>query len=324
MTPQIDEMAVALRAALQSTTGIAEVDRSSSLSLLYGIVGDDPDLLQVWYEEVGPEQVELDLYLGGEGVDGHTTNAQRFGTFISKISESVKETAKEIAGRRAYSHELLVEGAMPGSVRVVLKAPEHLDDSQHPHTATSSVDSQALRRIAQVVTIASDNDELEDDALDAAVQQLPISARRALGSAVDTARSAGWEVEGSIAERRRGYDQVRLTSRGAAKLSTVLRAAQEKHTTEESFGFIDGLKYSLGVMWFAPETGGRPFAAAVPDDAELSHVAVLAANHELRVRAVFDAYESIADGRESVIKRSRVLRSIEPAPEHEQPSLPAI
>lgn len=321
MSTQTERIAAALQAALRSTTGVPAVDRASNLSLLHGVVGDDPALLQIWYQEAGPEQVELDLHLGGEGVDGHSTNAQHFGTFISKISESVKETAKDIAGRKAYSHELLVEGAMPGSVRVVLKAPERHAENQHPSTATSSIDSQALRRIAQVVTIASDTDEVEDDALDAAVQQLPIKARRALGSAVDTARRAGWEVEGSIAERRRGFDPVKLTSRGAAKLSTVLRAAQEKHTTEEAFGVIDGLKYSLGIMWFAPETGGRSFAAAVPDDAELSHVATLAADHDLRVRAIFDAYESIAEGGESVIKRSRVLRSVEPAPSGSQMEL---
>lgn len=305
-----------LRAALRETTGIPEVDNLANASLLSRVVGDDAELLNVYIQEAGPQQVEVDLHLEGEGVDGHSTNAMHFATFVSRIAEAVKETAKDIAGRERYTTGLLIEGVRPGSVRVVLKAPEEKVTATQPFPGTdgSTIDSQALRRIAQVMTLASEADEIEGDALEAAVQQLPFNARRSLRTAVRESKRASWDIDGVIRERRKGIDRVQLSTRGASKLEQALGQSHIEHRTEEAFGTIDGLKYSLGVMWFTPETGGRSFPASVQDDKLLSRVAELATDHEQRVLAIFESYSSLSDGDDAVVKRSRVLRSVVAAP----------
>ena len=306
-----------LREALNETTGDAELDYLAQASLLSGVVGDNQHLRQVYEEETGPEQVEVDLHLEGAGVSGHATNAFAFAAFISRLAEAVKETAKDIANFPRYNSNLLIEGALPGSVRVVLKAPKPpTTQSLPPGSSVSSVDSEALRRIARVMTLASSgNDETpEDEPLDAAIQQLPIKARTKLRGAAEQALRTNWEIDGSIRQRRYGIDQVELSTRGAARLRTALIAAHEEFKSESAYGTVDGLKHSLGVMWFKPETASRSFQATVSDDALLSRVAELAADPEQRVLAVFDTYSSLSDATESVVKKSRLLRSISLAP----------
>ncbi|MCZ2404466.1 hypothetical protein IV498_15090 [Paenarthrobacter sp. Z7-10] len=290
-----------------------------------GIVGDDLQLLQVFEEETGPEQVELDLHLEGAGVSGHSTNALAFATFVARVAEAVKETAKDIASFPRYNAGLLIEGASPGSVRVVLKAPiPPTSQDLPPKTSVSSIDSEALRRIARVMTLASEPEDKtpNDEPLDAAIQQLPIKARSKLKSAAEQAIKTNWEIDGSIRQRHFGRDRVELSPHGATRLRTALLTAHEKFTTERAFGTVDGLKHSLGVMWFKPEIAPRSFPATVADDSLLSRVAELAADPEQRVLAIFDTYASFAGPDESVVKKSRLLRSITLVSVHEQDELP--
>lgn len=314
-----------LREALNETTGIKELDLMSWSSIRMGIVGDDPQLLQVFEEETGPEQVELDLHLEGAGVSGHSTNALAFATFVSRVAEAVKETAKDIATFPRYNAGLLIEGASPGSVRVVLKAPTPpTTQDLSPTTSVSSIDSEALRRIARVMTLASEpeDESPNNEPLDAAIQQLPIKARTKLKSAAEQAIKTNWEIDGSIRQRHFGIDRVELSPRGATRLRTALLTAHEEFTTERAFGTVDGLKHSLGVMWFKPEIASRSFPATVADDSLLSRVAELAADPDQRVLAIFDTYSSFAGPGESVVKKSRLLRSITLASVHEQDELP--
>ena len=134
---------------------------------------------------------------------------------------AVKETAKDIANFPRYNAGLLIEGASPGSVRVVLKAPTPpTTEDLPPSTSVSSVDSEALRRIARVMTLASEADEntSDDEPLDAAIQQLPIKAQTKLKSAADQAIKTNWEIDGSIRQRHHGRDRVELSPRGASRL----------------------------------------------------------------------------------------------------------
>lgn len=314
-----------LRDALNESTEVEELDIMARSSILMGVVGDDPHLLQVFEEETGPEQVELDLHLDGAGVIGHSTNALAFSTFVSRLAEAVKETAKDIAHFPRYNAGLLIEGATPGSVRVVLKAPTPpTTQDLPPTTSVSSVDSEALRRIARVMTLASEpEDEAPDDEpLNAAIQQLPIKARTKLKSAAEQAIKTDWEIDGSIRQRHFGRDRVELSPRGANRLRTALLSAHEEFTTERAFGTVDGLKHSLGVMWFKPEVASRSFQATVAEDLMLSHVAELAADPDQRVLAIFDTYSSFLGTSGSVVKKSRLLRSITLASAHEQHELP--
>ncbi|MBG6218942.1 hypothetical protein IWX75_003430 [Arthrobacter sp. CAN_A6] len=314
-----------LREALNETTGIEEIDRMAQSSILMGVVGDDENLLQVFEEETGPEQVELDLHLEGAGVEGHSTNALAFATFVSRVAEAVKETAKDIANFPRYNAGLLIEGASPGSVRVVLKAPTPpTTQDLTPKTSVSSVDSEALRRIARVMTLASEpeGETLDDEPLNAAIHQLPIKARTKLKSAAEQAIKTSWEIDGSIRQRQFGRDRVELSARGANRLRSALLSAHEEFTTEEAIGTVDGLKHSLGVMWFRPEVASRSFQATVADDAMLSRIAELAADPDQRVLAIFDTYSSLVGLGESVVKKSRLLRSITLVSAHKQGELP--
>lgn len=302
-----------LRDALRESTGDARADRMAYETLRAGIVRDDPQLLQVWVEEVGPPQALLDLHLGGPGVDGHSTNASDFGHFISSVADAVKETAKGISGMGKYSAELLIEGATPGSVRVVLKAPPRHEDKDAAVEEVSSVDSQALRAIAQVLAVASEEDGPDGGPLDASVQGLPAAARVRLKTAIEYVRRSAWEIDGSIQQRHKGIGKVELTHDGAVRLSKALQKGHEEMAVERILGTVDGLKHSLGIMWFAPE-GGRSFSATVPEDKLLARVATLAATPELSVIAVFDTFTTVAEGSTTQARKSRRLRSIELVP----------
>lgn len=303
-----------LRDALRESTGDARADKMAHETIRAGIVRDDPQLLQVWVEEVGPPQALLDLHLGGPGVDGHSTNASDFGHFITSVADAVKETAKGISGMGKYSAELLIEGATPGSVRVVLKAPpRQAKDEDAAVEEVSSVDSQALRAIAQVLAVASEEDGPDGGPLDASVQGLPAAARVRLKTAIEYVRRSAWEIDGSIQQRHKGIGKVELTHDGAVRLSRALQKGHEEMAVERILGTVDGLKHSLGVMWFAPE-GGRSFSATVLEDRLLSKVASLAATPELSVIAVFDTFTTVAEGSTTLAKKSRRLRSIELVP----------
>ncbi|OIH85887.1 hypothetical protein BLJ79_03530 [Arthrobacter sp. UCD-GKA] len=288
-------------------------------SLRSGIVKDDPELMDVWVQEVGPEQARIDLHLEGSGVQGHSTNALDFGRFVANLAEAVKETAKGIMGTKKAPAELLIEGASPGSVRVVLKAPPvdkeprpgQPDDGQTKVDEPSSAQSDALRKIAQVLSLASETSDLETDALDASVDTLPPAARAKLMAALKHVERSSWTIDGKVEQRHIGLSDVTLSQQGASLLRTVLGRGYEKRTTERVQGTIDGLKKSLGVMWFEPY-GGRPFVAAVSEEKLLMEVARFNALPDQVVIAVFDAFTILDEGAGGELRKSRALVSLTP------------
>lgn len=300
-----------LRDALRFSTGDETVDTLARDSIRAGIVGTDPELLDIFEQEAGPEQAEVDLHLDGPGVDGHSTNAKRFAEFISGVSDAVKETAKHRAGKGRYAAGLLIEGATPGSVRVVLKAPTPTiarAQEVDPETFASSIESDALRSIAAILTHASDPDP--NSPLVAELAELPLGARVGLKRAIKSSRKAGWTVEGQMRQRRIGLREVRLSTDGATRLSLELDSRIDRKTKETVIGKIDGYRRSLGTVYFIPD-GGKVFTAGVLDSEIVPAVTDILTDPEAEVKAVFNVVESQMPGGKGQIRKSRTLIGIQ-------------
>lgn len=307
-----------LRAALRYSTGDPASDELMRGSIRAGIVGNDLELMDVYEQEVGPEQAEVDLHLDGPGVDEHATSAKRFADFIAGISEAVKETAKHRAGKGRYTEGLLIEGATPGSVRVVLKAPRPKIDPDatiDERTSASSVDSDALRSIAAILTHASDPEP--DSPLVAEIADLPPRARDGLRRAIRSSRKAGWIVDGTMRQRRIGLQPIHLSSDGATRLSIELDSRIESTRQERLVGRIDGFRRSLGTIYFAPE--GRAIITAGVIESEITtKVTELFTDPDAEIEAVFNVVESRLPGDKSQVRTSRTLTSIRRTEKGEQ------
>ncbi|OBH49506.1 hypothetical protein [Mycobacterium mantenii] len=316
------ELEASLIDALRYSSGDPASDRVLRESIRAGIVRDDADLLNIYEREVGPEQAEVDLHLVGPGIERNAANARQFSLFVSGISDAVKETAKARVGRRRYRDNLLVEGATPGSVRVVLRvaAPEvPAEQTVDEETVASSVDSDALRTVASILAHASDPDF--DTPLAAEIAELPIKARTALKRVANASQHGGWAVRGMIRQRRVGAADLELTNEGATRLRIELEVAQEKRVRETRTGTIDGFRWSLGTLYFNP-VDAPAFAAGVMESRIAQEVTRLMNDPELRVAADFDVVESYLPGDQTRSRVSRVLTGIRPL--GEQAALPVV
>jgi len=318
MSPDRRRDADLLRSALRVRSGKPGLDEILHGALAVGIYGD-PEMETVFREETAPGQAALDLHLAGEGVSGHSTNARRFSEFVSRISKTVKYTARGVANSAAWGENLLVDALAPGSVRVVLRAPEEprVSEGEVPFegVAHDTPDSTAIRRVAGVITFASAEDEADADAMVAAARGLPPEAQQTLKSAMSTVVAAAWTIEGSVRQRWQREEPVRLTTRGAERLISALELNPAPPRTERMTVTIDGLKHSLSVVYLKREGRGHAFAASVTDEALLRDVAHLADDPTRSALAEFDVYvDAVEDGRAA--RTSRTLRSIRllPAP----------
>ncbi|MGL5443872.1 MAG: hypothetical protein ACRDDJ_15555, partial [[Mycobacterium] stephanolepidis] len=250
--------------------------------------------------------------LDGPGVANSATNARQFSLFVSGLSDAVKETAKARAGRKSYRDNLVIEGATPGSVRVVLRvAPPVIarDQTVDDSTAASSVDSDALRTVASILVHASDPNP--DTPLAAEIAELPMRARTALKRVVNASQHGGWRVSGSIRQRRVGAANLELTADGAVRLRLELEQAQEKRRSERRVGTIDGFRWSLGTLYFDP-LDAPAFTAGVMEGRVAQDVTRLMNDPSLRVSALFDVVESYLPGDQTRARVSRVLTDIRP------------
>lgn len=273
-----------------------------------------PELIPTLQKELAPEQVQLDLHLTGDSVKQHATNANALGDFISHLSDAVKETAKAIGDKRSWRNNLLVRGVQPGSVHVTLQVPEAKKpaNSGTPEMLDeTSLDSQAVRAIAQTMSTASQDNP--DDADDVLIAQIPKQARRSLRLAAQDVKRAGWEIEGSISQRGRGVDTVRLTSRGAERLVASLDGVEEATTPKEVFGVVDGVKNSLGHVFVIPESG-HPLTLSSTEDDKLAEAARLAAVPGTRVKVSFNETRFLDAGGAALPTVSRTLTRLQTAP----------
>lgn len=285
-----------LRAALEDA--LTHIDLDSSYNperLREEVVGDDPELLDTFEFHRGPEQAELDLHLEGPGVKGHSTDAKHFAKFVSTIAAAVAEASKADKAHSRARAGLLIEGATPGSVRVVFKSAPALEKSTSSAITDaelfdmgeeSTSESVALREIANILSRASDADTLVDDELGAALGMVPAKTHKLLYDAISTADSADWVINGTVRQRGVGRQNVVLTKRGASRLGTLLRPVKESQTTAQLSGTLDGYKPSEARMWLRPEGSQRSLVVVVKTSDLLKQVKDLnAASEEVKVAA---------------------------------------
>jgi len=286
-------------AALRSRSDDPELDELARYSVLASITGDEV-LESAAVVEVGPEQAELDLHLEGPSVTDHSAKAEPFGIFIARTAEAVKEMSKTKLGRKSYTTDLLVSAAMPGSLRVVLKAPNRRDKAHAPFegSSVSNVESDALRTIAILFSQAGADSGSDGDSLvTATIEQLPPAARERVRSAVGELARSGWSVNGELRQRGVGIVKIHLATDRAVHLKDEL--AQTETTVERDIkmtGKIDGTRRFTGSMWFQPDKAEKPFAATVTDAKLLERVNELNATPNVSVRATFEKYGVFRSG----------------------------
>lgn len=308
-----------LRLAIREATS-ESVDANFELGQLYaGFVLGRADLQQTWEEETAPEEAELDLHLEGPGVAVHSTRADHLAAFVSGMNTAVKSIAKQRLGTKRHSRNLLIEGASQGSVRLVLRAEPVLppnpktDNNTVPDTAqlASSSDSEALRSIARLFTIASAT-EGEPSVL-AEVRELPNEARKALRRCVEASRMGDWEIDGLIRQRGLGVAPVSFTRSGASVLRRELEDDVYASSVDWAVGTVDGFRRVLGMFYFTPNTGGGPVAVGVQDSAVLTNVTKLAAEEGTQVLVQVETITASASADGNRGTTSRLLLDIKPA-----------
>lgn len=305
-----------LRAALQEQ--IREAGPSSvGLASIESMVAGRREFERIYAIETGPEQVRLDLHLEGPNVVRNATRADWFSRFLSSLEAAVDATAHHLAGKGKRLPDLLVTGALPGSVRVVLQVPDAARPSRVGSTPemvdSSTVLSQAVRTVAGALVAAGVEDSPDNDTLIAAVETMPKTAKLRLSTLARTVDRADWEIRGNISQRHREPEEFRVSQRGIRRLASALKAEISEPERVTVIGRIDGVRYSLSTLWLIPNEGTRTVAVMVPSAELLDEAAALNASHAL-VRVQLDVYRAISpDG--AMVSASRSLVSIVAEPE---------
>lgn len=306
-----------LRAAIQGTRDAAhehgwdEQTTQFALGQLYaGTVQGDPEAERVWSKETAPTQARLALHLTEGSIEGHTAPADKFAKLVSGVAEATKEVAKKRLGRDRYSSPLLVRGAGPGSIRLVLEIPPH-DDDDRPDSMgeLSTIDSESLRQVAAI--LANADDMTEDSPLTAQIGPLSGDARKALRRAARQIADQHWHVDGRIEQRGFDPSDISISPAGAARLVVELNQAEPAPKPITLYGQVDGTIDIEGIVWFKPEAGRRFRSVAV--DQDVAEAALELQPGHPRTKAEFVVYESLSTS-DDVLNRSWELRSIVAAP----------
>lgn len=258
-------------------------------------------------------QVELDLHLEGDGVDGHMTNASAFAELIRGISDSVKEISKASMGRSRLADALLISAPMPGSVRVVLRAAPAKPDARKKKEPVlieeESADSRSLETVANFLALAEESSDSLESPLDGFASELPAAAKAGVLKAARIIKKANWSVSGELRRPRHEPVSIGIGPSGASRLVSIL--GDEEILTDDStlVGTIDGQRKSISTMWFNPDQG-RSFEAAVVKPDLLEEVASLAAKGNEPVTATFVVTTRFPRGEGASPRHSYVLKDI--------------
>lgn len=291
-----------------------------------GELQDDPTPFKEAFKIVmAPEQVELDLHLVGAGIHNHEAKASEFSKLIGHIAGATKRIAKDIQDKaHASADDILIQGVQPGSVRVVLRAPDaerdtssQVDESNGREfplidDSTMTVESQALWEIGHVFTAASGNDEVDGE-FDLGLIKSS-QARDELKKAVDILKKNNWEIKGTASRRGVKPANVQLTARGANKLSEMLKATNPVTVSKRVDGQITGHRAWDDHTVFIQPDHGRRLVLHTSDLSLLRTAAKLATDGKNKVTVI---YEETTYRDESGTKTKgvgRELKSIRLAP----------
>jgi hypothetical protein len=286
---------------------------------LMSVVGNDVGLQLAAHQELAPRAAHMELHLDGDRVHEHSTNAKAFGIFLIQVAETAKEYVKDRLHVSRLRSDILVAPG-PGSVRATFFAPDPVDISEQPIAdhhregpiwVDANLQSDALHQIA-VVLSNSDPATIESEALDGAIQQLPMAARRHLRKAVNEAVRQGWDVSGEFRQRSVGIEPIEMKASAAKYLLSRLVVEEIERTTYKTIGVLDGHKWSTGLMYFIPSDRTRAFPASYASLEVQNRVAELDNVEKRRVEATFAVFIHRGEGSSDAGSRSYVIQSVEP------------
>ncbi|MBB5808961.1 hypothetical protein F4560_008729 [Saccharothrix ecbatanensis] len=260
---------------------------------------------------------ELDLHLDGESVRGHATDAALLARFVGASAAVVKEVTKSIQGlRRLVSNLQVMPGT--GSVRLTFtpSAPEAPPGAISPERL-ARVETAGLRRLVALMAVAENTEDPTGAEVAAALQDLNMSARRAVGAFALATLKGEFEVRGVWHDPRRGTAAVKLSRAAASRLNRASRSEAQEVASATLEGTIDGWTWSSSTVGFVP-TAGRPFRATVPEHLA-EQVALLGGHRDLPVVASFTVVTTYAQGTNQAKGQGYSLESI--APLRAEPSL---
>lgn len=292
-----------------------------------GELHDDPTPFREAFKSVmASDQVELDLHLVGAGIHNHEAKAGEFSKLIGHIAGATKRIAKDIQDKvHASADDILIQGVQPGSVRVVLRAPDakrdastRVDESngqESPLTddSTMTVESQALWEIGHVFTAASENDEVDDEFDSGLIKSS--QARDELKKAVDILKKNNWEIKGTASRRGVKPATIQLTARGANKLSEMLKASNPVTVSKRVDGQITGHRAWDDHAVFIQPDHGRRLVLHTSDLSLLRTAAELAADGENKVTVTYEETTYRDESGSKTKGVGRELKSIRLAPE---------
>lgn len=294
---------------------------------------DDPDLLgeltQAWGRNalvvrhirfrLGPPRAQFDAHMVGESVIGHAARAESVADLLKGITEASKEIAKAARGWASMPNDYLVHGVMPGSVRLLIEAPDRARKNPkvalEPENAPTreafhvpSHESNALRTVANVLSSATPT--LDDGGADALIRDLPVHAWQPLKSVATSVKTGAFELEGEVRERSTRPVELIFDPDQADTLARAIDRTPIPPKTVNRRGVIDGFRKTSRTVYLAPESGPS-VSLHVPDDDLLAIAAMLATADEQWVHVRY-----IERTREGVPSRNRqnarILEAIEP------------
>lgn len=228
---------------------------------------------------------ELDLHLEGTSVKEHATDAGYLARFLGATAAATKEVTKSVAKLKRLTSTLLVVPGT-GSVRLTFSPrPPKVAPGTISAERLARVEAVGLRRLVTLMKVAETTTDPTGAAVAAALHDLSVPARVAVGKFANGALQGGYEIAGVWRDPHRGSTPVRLSHAGASRLKRAAGPGGQEVTTVTLDGAVDGWQWSSSRVRFFPKAG-QPFHATVPEHLTEA-VARLGAERDLPVRATF-------------------------------------
>ena len=249
-----------LRAALRSSTGDPDLDAIFASSLSAALPSSAPEQ-DVFREERAPRQAQATIHLQKGTVEGHSAPAMATSSFIDRFVQVATQIAKSRVPdeRRVTRKDYRIEAFLPGSLAVVLSAPDPRPDEKKIEGQietvedTSNVQSDALRETLRILgEVEAVMVEDRPDSLDRIREitgDIPAKSIRHFYDLAGIVQSEGWNISGEVIQFRRPIKRVSFSSSSAVPFRQILQEVEERPHQREFSCRIDGFKGSNSTVF---------------------------------------------------------------------------
>ncbi|QRZ61362.1 hypothetical protein [Rothia sp. ZJ932] len=243
---------------------------------------------QQTHEESGTALARITL--SGATITANSAEAEALGKFITHIAEAARalshamsedryEDSRDAHGRatkrKVKTQPILLEGIEAGKqLSLVFRAPQPLPQQQltggvEEHLpleelAENTIESEALRTVFATFSRASASDAIDTEELLEPLETPTV--REAVRRAVAVLHHQGWQVRGSIEQKNRVREDVKLNARGLARLEDALKADLIGKYRAQLRGTIDGHKNSNNTIYFRPKNAAQSWSTVAATD----------------------------------------------------------